>query len=236
MTNGKSVACATGSSWAGEKKMTEDMLEKSPLFRGIAKRDIETVITCLSGARKEYGKDENIVWEGDKVENVGILLSGSARSVKTDANGKLVIVTLIEPGGYIGLLLAASHDRTSPVTVQAMEKLSVLFIPIRNILVRSDCPHHAKIIANLLDGIAEKALVLHDRNDCLIKSTVRAKVLTFLSRLAIEADSRSFAVPMGRDAMAEYLDVDRSALSRELSWMKRDGLIDYEKNRFKLRF
>jgi CRP-like cAMP-binding protein len=225
-----------GANAPGEKKMTENILEKSPLFRGIAKGDIETVITCLSGTYKAYEKDETIVWEGDAVKSVGILLSGSARSTKTDASGKLVIVTLIEPGNYIGLLLAASHDRTSPVTVQTMENLRVLFIPIRNILVRSDCPHHAKVIASLLDGIAEKALVLHDRNDCLIKPTIRAKVLTFLSRMALDTDSRSFTVPMGRDAMAEYLDVDRSALSRELSWMKRDGLIDYEKNWFELQF
>lgn len=216
--------------------MVEYVLEKSPLFRGIARDDIETMLTCLSATRKDFEKDENIVWEGDTIKNVGILLSGSAQSAKTDVTGKLVIVTLIEPGNYIGVLLAASHDRTSPVSVQALETLTVLFIPIQNILARSDCPHHSKLIGNLLNGIAEKALVLHDRNDCLIKPTVRDKVLTFLSQFAHDAGSHSFTIPMGRDAMSEYLNVDRSALSRELSWMKRDGLINYDKNWFELRY
>jgi CRP-like cAMP-binding protein len=214
--------------------MTEDILEKSPLFRGIAKNDREPMLTCLSAVRKEYKKDEHIVWEGDTVENVGILLTGAAQSTKTDVTGKLVIVTLLAPGDIIGVLLAASGGRASPVSVRALQDLSVLLIPIRNILTRSDCPHHAQLLGNLLRGISEKALVLHDRNDCLIRSTIREKVLTFLSRCARDTGSRSFTVPMGREAMAEYLDVNRSALSRELSWMKRDGLIDYEKNRFEL--
>lgn len=211
-----------------------EILEKSPLFRGIARGDIGTILSHLSAATREYEKGETILWEGESVSDVGILLSGSARSVKTNVTGKLVIVTLLEPGSYIGLLLAASRDRKSPVSVQALGKISALFIPIRNILTRSDCPHYTLILGNLLDGIAEKALVLHDRNDCLIKPTIRDKVLTFLTRESRRAGSSSFTIPMGREAMAEYLDADRSALSRELSWMKRDGLIDYEKNRFEL--
>jgi cAMP-binding proteins - catabolite gene activator and regulatory subunit of cAMP-dependent protein kinases len=215
--------------------MTVDIPENSPLFRGIDPSDLEDVLACLAAVRKEYKKNESIVCEGDRIENVGVLLSGSAQSTKTDVTGKLVIVTLIEPGNYIGVLLSASHNRRSPVTVRAAADLAVLFIPIRNILERSCCPHHARLIGNLLDGIAEKALILHDRNDCLIKPTIRDKVLTFLAHFAHDAKSRSFSIPMDRNAMAEYLDVDRSALSRELSWMKRDGLIDYNRNWFKLR-
>lgn len=212
-----------------------DALEKSPLFRGIPYGDIEAILGRLSAVRREYGKGETVLWEGEAVSDIGILLSGSARSVKTDVSGKLVMVTLLEPGSYIGVLLAASHDRKSPVSVQALCGISALFIPVRNILERSDCPRHPELLANLLDGIAEKALVLHDRNDCLIKPTIRDKVLTFLAREANKAGSRSFTASMGRCAMAEYLDVDRSALSRELSRMKRDGLIDFNKNTFELR-
>lgn len=211
-----------------------DVLERSPLFRGIPRGDIESILACFSAVTKEYEKGETVIWEGEAVSDVGLLLSGVARSVKTDVNGKMVIVTLLEPGSFLGVLLAASRDRTSPVSVQALSRVSVLFIPVQNILARSDCPHHAELLGNLLDGIAEKALVLHDRNDCLIKPTIRDKVLTFLAKEARGAGSRSFTIAMGRGAMAEYLDVDRSALSRELSWMKRDGIIDYYKSQFKL--
>ena len=215
--------------------MLENTLKKAPLFHGISQNDIEAMLTCLSATQKAFHKDECIFREGDIIKNVGILLSGTAQSVKTDITGKQVIVTLIEPGSYIGVLLAASHKRTSPVSVQALEDLSVLFIPMLNILSRNNCPHHAQLLSNLLDGISEKVLVLHDRNDCLIKPTIRDKVLTFLMGYAHNAGSYSFTIPMSRDAMAEYLDVNRSALSRELSCMKREGLINYKKNKFELK-
>jgi len=213
----------------------ELVLSNSPLFNGIAQEDIGETLAYLSAVRKEYGKFESIIHEGDIVDSVGILLSGLARSEKTDSTGKLTIATLIAPGGYIGVLLSASCGRTSPVSVRALERLSVLFVPVKNIIASCDCPHHSQLIRNLLDGVAEKALVLHDRNDCLIKPTIRDKVLTFLSRFSRDAGSDSFTIPMGRDAMAEYLNTDRSALSRELSEMKRDGMIDYKKNWFKLK-
>lgn len=213
----------------------ENALENSSLLHGISHNCIKDILLFLSAVRKEYEKGENILWEGDTICDVGILLSGSAQSTKTDVTGKQVIVTMLKPGSYIGVLLAASHHRKSPVSVIALEKLAVLFIPIQNIVVRNNCPCHSQLLGNLLDGIAEKALVLHDRNNCLIKPTIRSKVLTFLAGESRRFKSNSFTISMGRDAMAEYLNVDRSALSRELSRMKRDGLIDYKKSWFELR-
>lgn len=211
-----------------------DILEKSPLFAGIATKDIPLILGSLSAYEREYGKGEFLIWEGDRVDAIGVLLSGTARSTKTDWNGKLVLVTVLEPGQLIGVLLAASRERESPVAVQALEPLRTLWIPFRGLLTRA-CPCQARLLENLLDGMAEKALVLHDRNDCLMQPSVREKVLTFLTCQAQKAGALSFRIPMGREAMAEYLDVDRSALSRELSWMKRDGWIAYRKNWFQLK-
>ena len=143
-------------------------------------------------------------------------------------------MTLLKPGSYVGVLLAASQERKSPVTVQADETSSVLYLPYRKLLTQSSCPGHARLLYNLLRGIAEMALVLHDRNDCLIKPTIRDKVLTYLSLEAEKTGSRSFSIPLNRAAMAEYLNVDRSALSRELSRMKQDGLIDFSRSHFRL--
>ena len=208
--------------------------EGTPFFENINPQNIPQILHSLSAVHKNYGKKEGILWEGDTVTDIGILLCGSALSLKTDITGKQVIVTLIKPGSYIGVLLAADQGRRSPVTVQAAEASSVLFIPCQNLLTRNNCPEHALLLHNLLQGIAEKALVLHERNDCLIKPSIRAKVLTFLSLEADKAGSRSFSVPLNRAARAEYLDVDRSALSRELSHMKADGLIDYNRSYFHL--
>jgi len=212
------------------------MLEQTGLFAGIALNDIEEMLGCLNTRSMEYEKNEMVLWEGDKINDIGIVLSGHARSIKEDISGKTVIVTLLEKGSFIGVLLAASRERKSPVSVQALDHLSVLFIPIESVLKRCAkiCPKHDRLLRNVLDGIAEKALVLHDRNDCLIKPTIREKVLTYLARVAKEQKNRTFTIPFDRKAMSEYLNVERSALSRELSQMRKDGLIDFYKNNFRL--
>lgn len=216
--------------------MYTEILMKSPFFKGVPKEEISLILSRLSARHRKYGTGETILWEGDRVQEVGILLTGSARSMKTDLDGRQVLITLLSPGSYIGVLLAASKARTSPVSVQAQAPSQVLFMPIGEILRRSDCPCHATLLENLLNGIAEKALVLHDRNNCLIQPSIREKVLTFLTMESKIEGACTFQLAMGRDAMAEYLNVDRSALSRELSRMKRDGLIDYHKSWFKLRY
>jgi CRP-like cAMP-binding protein len=212
------------------------ILAQIALFDGIVPKDIEALLGCLNAHSRKYGKQEMVLREGDQISEIGIVLSGQGRSIKEDLSGKTVIVTLLEPGSLIGVLLAASRDRRSPVSVQALDHLTVLFLPIENVLKRcvKACARHDRLLRNVLDGIAEKALVLHDRNDCLIKPTVREKVLTYLIKVATTQKNRTLTVPFDRSAMAEYLNVDRSALSRELSRMRKDGLIDFYKNNFRL--
>ncbi|KZE74521.1 MULTISPECIES: Crp/Fnr family transcriptional regulator [Paenibacillus] len=213
-----------------------DSLCQSRLFSGISPNDIPQMLKCLSAKRKEYAKDEMVVREGDLVDDVGIILQGSAQSTKLSVTGKQIIVSLHYQGGYTAVLTAASRGRRCPMSVQAIEPLEVLFIPIKSILSRCTkfCMVHEQLLGNLFDSIAERALELHDRNDCLIMPTIRDKVLTYLTRVMRETGTETFTIPFDREAMAEYLDVDRSALSRELAWMKRDGLIDFYRNEFKL--
>ena len=136
----------------------------------------------------------------------------------------------------IGVLLAASCNRKSPVTVEATEQLKLLSISIDNIVTRCkhSCLYQDIFLRNYLDIVAEKSMVLHDRIDCLIRHSVREKILAYLTRISNEKNCNSFNISFDRHAMAEYLNVDRSALSRELSRMKKDGLIDFYKNKFSL--
>jgi len=212
------------------------VLGRTGLFAGLTPREIGDMLPCLGPRLVRYGQGETVLWKGEPVVDIGIVLAGQARSVKTDYSGRTVIVTLLRQGSYIGVLLAASRRRLSPVSIEALTPLTVLFFPLASLIRR--CPksghRHERLLLNILDGIAEKALILHDRNDCLIRATVREKVLTYLRRMAGERQSHAFAIPLDRSAMAEYLNVDRSALSRELSRMRADGLIDFHKNTFKL--
>lgn len=213
-----------------------EILEQTDLFFGFTKNEIDSMVGCLHVRCMEYEKGQMVLWEGDEINEIGIVLSGHGRSIKEDISGKTVMVTYLKTGSLIGVLLAASRDRKSPVSVQAVDPLTVLFIPMENVLkrCRKACFRHERLLYNVLDCISKKALVLHDRNDCLIKPTIREKVLTYLMREAREQKSVSFAIPFDRHGMAEYLNVDRSALSRELSQMKKDGLIDFYKNNFRL--
>ncbi len=114
--------------------------------------------------------------------------------------------------------------------------MSVLQIPFERVIFRCEkaCQRHAILLRNYINSVAEKGLVLHERLDCLLKPALREKIMTYLVRLSREQSSRTFAIPLDRKAMAEYLNADRSALSRELARMQQDGLIDYHKNNFKL--
>ncbi len=215
---------------------TAEILTRSKLFNGIAAKEIEEMLICLKAWQGDYEKGETVIREGDIVHDVGVVIYGSGRSIKEDISGKITTVALLEQGDYLGALLSASKERKSPLTVQATTAFSVMFFPTDNILGRCMrlCERHNLMMRNFIDGIAEKALLLHERNSCLIKPTVREKVMSYLISVAKKHDRNTFTIPMDRSGMAEYLNVERSALSRELSRMKNDGLIDFYKSDFRL--
>lgn len=212
------------------------ILERSVLFAGIPPDKIEEMLVCLPARREEYPAGAFVLREGEKTGDVGLVLSGHAVSLKTDGRGEELILTLLEQGSFLGILIAASRDRQSPVSVRASSPLSVIYFPADRLSLpcEKNCPEHQRLTRNFLSGIAEKSLTLNDRIDCLVRRSVREKVLIYLRHIARQRNSRSFSIPLSREAMAGYLNVERSALSRELSRMKADGLIDYRKNHFRL--
>lgn len=211
-------------------------LAQTKLFSGIIPEEIAGLLNCIHARCVQYSKDEMIIEEGSRVHEFGVMLSGHGRSIKWDASDRLIIITLLQKGSEIGVLLAASPEHESPVSVQAQEDVSVLLIPYDRLLTRCAraCPKHERLLRNYIGIVVEKGLVLHERINCLLKPTLRDKILTYLLRVSREQQSRTVSLPMNRNAMAEYLNIERSALSRELSFMKRDGLIDYQKNKFNI--
>ena len=212
------------------------LLSQTSLFAHIDLHDIAELLDCLCAKVATYKKGDVIIEEGASVYDFGIVLSGHGRAVKWDASDKLILISLLRPGSEFGVILAASLAHQSPVTVQAQDDVSALILPFARVLNRCPkaCPRHDLLLRNYLNIVAEKGLLLHERIHCLLRPTVREKILTYLSGISREQQSRLVAIPMNRNAMAEYLNVERSALSRELSLMKKDGLIDYHKNSFRL--
>ncbi len=211
-------------------------LTHMPLFSSIPPEDIPGLLECTCARRLSYRKNEIIIEEGGLVSEFGILLSGRGRAMIVDESGRIVTITLLKKGNEIGAILASSNDHRSPVSVQALEDAEVLKIPFARVLSRCEksCPSHDQLLKNYIGIVAEKGLELQERISCLLKPSIREKVLGYLSKNARDTGSRAFCVPFDRSGMAEYLNVERSALSRELSAMKRDGLIDFHKNCFRL--
>lgn len=217
------------------REYIEDLAQTS-LFSGIEPEEIAGLLDCINARRVKYAKGEFIIEEGSMVYDFGVMLSGRGHSIKWDGNDRVFIITLLEKGSEIGVMLAASLEHKSSVSVQALEDVEVLLISFDNIFSRCKkaCSQHDKLLRNYINIVAEKGLVLHERIACLLRPTVRDKVMAYLVRISSEQQSRTFSIPINRNVMAEYLNIERSALSRELSNMKKDGLIDYHKNTFRL--
>ncbi|MFR1478963.1 MAG: Crp/Fnr family transcriptional regulator [Hydrogeniiclostridium mannosilyticum] len=211
-------------------------LARTNLFSGIEPEEIAGLLDCLRAGCVSYSSGEMIIEEGSRVHKIGVMLSGHARSIKWDASDRVIILTMLGKGSEIGVLLAAQPERESPVSVQAQDDISVLMIPYDRTLAPcvKACSKHSRLLRNYISVVAEKGLVLHERINCLLKPTVRGKILAYLRQVSRDQKSNSFQVPFNRNGMSEYLNIERSALSRELSSMKRDGLIDYHRNEFRL--
>ena len=213
-----------------------DTLIQTKIFAGIDRGDIPGLLKCINAREKDYGDGEMIIQEGSIVRDFAIVLSGSGRAIRDDAEGRPVIITLLEPKSEIGIMIAASSAQVSPVSVQSLSGMAVLTIPYDRVLARCHkaCASHDRLLANYMSAVAEKGLMLHERLGCLLKPTLRQKIVSYLSLLSREQGSSYLVSPLDRAAMAEYLNTDRSALSRELSRMKQEGLIDFYRSSFRL--
>jgi len=209
-------------------------LSTTSLFASINQGEIPTLLKCVHAKCVKYKKGDLIIEAESRVTDFGIMLSGAGRSVKWDASGRLIIITLLGKGSVVGVMLAATAGQGSPLTVEATEDSTVIQIPFNRIITRCEksCLHHETLLRNYVGVVAEKGLELHERVNCLLEPTIRDKVMTYLTWVSRQKNSLDFTIPINRNIMAEYLNIERSALSRELSNMKKDGLIDYQRNRF----
>lgn len=210
------------------------------LFEGIDYPEQMKLLWCLNAQVRHYGKGECLLREQETLNQLGIILKGSAEASKLEVSGKRLIISRLKQGHIFGDVLSINIERKSPATVMALESVSALLIPISGLLnpCQKQCECHDKLIRNLLKSVSEKYFEMQDRLFCITRSTMREKIMYFLEGASESADSNCrdsiFSIPFDRAALAEYLNAERSALSRELSAMKREGIIDYHKNNFRI--
>lgn len=206
----------------------------SQLFRGISQEEAEGILTCLSAVEKQYRRGEYIFRMGDMVTSVGLVQKGAVQIVQEDYWGDRRILGSAEQGQIFGESYACVPAEPLMVSVVAAEDTQVLLLDVKRILhtCPSSCAFHNRLIQNLLSIMAGKNLMLTRKIEHISRKTIREKVLSYLSFQAKKQGSSTFTIPFDRQQLADYLAVDRSALSAELSRMQKEQLIGYKKNRF----
>ena len=207
-----------------------------PLFDGIAASELTGMLTCLGSRQKSYIKGDVILPEGSPAQEVGILVKGQVHLIRTDYDGNRSIMMHINPGQLFAESFACAKAKRLPVSVVASEDCEVLLLECRRLLTTCShaCAFHGRVIFNLLQIVADKNLSLHRKALITAKRTTREKLLTYLILQAKEAGGASFTIPFDRQELADYLEVDRTGLSAEMSKLKKEGVLDYYKNSFRL--
>ena len=212
------------------------ILKKSRLFAGVGEVDIEAMLDCLSAKLRGYKKGEYVLREGEHIDNVMILASGSLNIQKDDFWGNRSIVNHISAGEMFGEAYIAPESGPILNDVIALEDSVVMFFDFRKILTvcSSACKFHTTVIQNLFFSISEKNRQLVQKLGHMSRRTTREKLISYLSEQAKRSGSSTFSIPFNRQQLADFLCVDRSAMSNELCKMRDEGLLTFERSRFTL--
>ena len=208
-----------------------------PIFSGIAPEDRTALLGCLKAYRRVYKRGEFILLEQDHVQDVGIVLKGTVHMLKEDVWGRRTLMAYMEPGELFGETFALLREQASHFSFQAATNTEVLFLPLEHVLTpcNHSCPFHSTVAKNVFHLLGEKNLRLMEKIEISSKSSLREKILTYLSIQAQNQGSKYITVPLNRTEMASYLHANRSAMTRELSEMQADGLIEFDGNTFVLK-
>ena len=212
------------------------LVKSCPLFRGIDPADLGGMLKCMSAREIEPERGEFIMTTPGSAPLMGVVLAGEVEMISEDYFGKKSLLTVLPVGSVFGESYSCVKARNRSIAYQASGKCRVLLLDYDRILhaCKLVCRFHHRMIENMVELIAEKNLELIEKLEVTSRTSIREKLLTYLTRQAERTGSATFQVPMGRTELAEYLCADRSAMTRELSRMREEGLIDFDKRTFTL--
>lgn len=210
-----------------------EMLTQSPLFMGLSQESLRRFLANNFVVPSAVKAGQQLVRQGESPADIYIVLDGSAVGERLEPDGRAVIVNEFSAGSVFGDVLSGVQEK-SPVTVTMTADGEVLKLPFSSLIVRTgvDPAVQERVLRNLIGEIAEKYLALQRRLELLLCPSLRSKIAAYLLRESEIRCSAEFELPQSREQQAKILGCDRSALSRELSRMKRDGLIDYQRSIF----
>ena len=209
---------------------------KSPLFSNMTESEIGLALNCLDGIEKEFSKGSYVWHAGDKADYIGIVVKGQVNVIKEDMLGNRVVIANISPPHMFGESFCIGKANEYQVSVQVVTDSTILLIRGEKLtsICKKACEFHRKLVDNMLKLIAKKNINLNNRINCITKKTTKEKLLFYLVYEMKIAQNLEVNIPFNREELANYLAVNRSALSRELSELQKDGIISFDKNTFKL--
>lgn len=213
-----------------------EILRACALFENVGDEELLKMLACLGARVMTFDKKYTILAEGSAAKHIGIVLSGSAQVVQIDYYGNRSILGEVGPSELFGEAFACAEVAAIPVTVIASEPAEIMLIDCTHILhtCAKSCGHHRQLIFNLMKDLAIKTLQFHQRIEVTSKRTTREKLLSYLALRAKLAGSNRFTIPFDRQELADYLEVERSGLSTEIGKLRREGVIECQKNHFEL--
>ena len=213
-----------------------ELLRHNPLFSGIQAQELPSLLACLNAKIVPVEKDKPIFLEGDSVSHVGIVLSGAVQVVRDDYYGTRNILTIAEAGDLFGEVFACAGIEFIPVSVFALQNSNIMLFDFKKVLTvcSNICQFHTLLIQNLMQVLARKNLILNQKIGFLSLRTTKEKVMAYLLDQAKLNQSNSFLIPLDRQGLADYLGVERSAMSTEIGKLKKAGIIDCKGSWFHL--
>lgn len=214
----------------------KEIILKSKIFKNIEENEVDLLLKCINNYRKTFKKGEVILREGEKTEYMGIVITGSVVVERADLWGNNTVLGVISPGGIFAETYSILNDEPLMINVYANEKSEILFLRTNEIFktCEKSCNFHDQLILNLIRIASFKNLNLSRKILHTGPKTIRGKLLSFFSEWVKKENSLSFSIPYNRQQLADYLSVDRSAMSNELSKMQKEGILEFKKNKFKI--
>lgn len=221
------------------KEQIEDYIEVLKpiiLFENIEEKDLKNILECIDAKIKSYKKGGIILDVEDKINSIGVILNGEIQIIKEDYYGNRNIMAHLGQGDIFGEVFVCGEIEKIPVTVKTDSGCKILFLNYKKILeiCSSTCPYHSSLIRNMLKLLSRKNMLLNEKIEFLSKRSIREKLLSFFEAQVEKNKNKKFKINFSRGELADFLCVDRSAMSRELSKMKDEKIIKIDKNNFQI--
>ena len=213
-----------------------NQIKNSPVFFGMTDDELKGLLECFHARVRKYQKEEMVIRQGEMISNISLILEGGVNIEKDSYWGRRIIISRLGKNDNLALSFVGSKDVESSVDAITVEDTLILILSYEKCtsMCQNACTRHKVLINNLFQILSKENIELIQKIENVSQKTIRDKLLTYLSNEAQKNHSNSFEIQFNRQDLADYLNVDRSAMSFELSKLQKEGFIAYTKNRFEL--